>query len=92
MVFQAALQYEEVVAVTSDHRYMRSGFAFLTDGMETQGILLALTSKCVYGIGLWLALSFKERVSTDGQSINFCLEKAPELWHTKSVEWHSKIW
>lgn len=36
------------MAVLSDHRYMRSGFAFLTDGMETQGILLALTSKSVY--------------------------------------------
>lgn len=48
MVFEAASQYEEVVAVSSDHRYMRSGFAFLTEGMETRGIQLALTSKSVY--------------------------------------------
>lgn len=38
------------MAVLSDHRYMRSDFAFLTDGMETLGILLALTSKSVYSL------------------------------------------
>lgn len=63
------------MAVLSDHRYMRSGFAFLTDGMETQGILLALTSKSVYLIVLWRALSFEEHVSIDGQSINSRWEK-----------------
>lgn len=68
--FKAALQYEEVVAVLSDHRFMRSGFAFLTDGMETRGISLALTSKTVYLIVLRRAVSFEERVSIDGQSIN----------------------
>lgn len=69
------------MAVSSDHRYMRSGFAFLTDGMETRGILLALTSKSVYLIVLRRALSFEERVSIDGQSINSGWEKgSPSLW------------
>lgn len=73
------------MAVLSDHRYMRSGFAFLTDGMETQGILLALTSKSVYSIVLRRALSFEERVSIDGQSINSCWEKgSPSLWATRA--------
>lgn len=73
----------------SDHRYMRSGFAFLTDGMETQGILLALTSKRVYSIVLRQALSFEEHVSIDGQSINSCWEKSsPSLWATRAhVGW-----
>lgn len=55
----------------------------LTDGMETHGILLALTSKSVYLIVLWQALSFKERVFTDGRSINSCRKRnRPNLWAT----------
>lgn len=56
------MQYEEVVAVLSDHRYMRSGFAFLADGMETRDFAGLDFQVCL--------LSSKERVSIDGQSIN----------------------
>lgn len=62
--------------------------------METQGILLALTSKSVYSIVLWWALSFEERVSIDGQSINYCWGKAAQdcgLWGHTWVELCSKI-
>lgn len=74
---------------------MRPGFAFLTDGMETQGILLALTSKSVYMIVLWRALSFEERVSIDGQSINSSWEKAAQVCGLRGRMWvalRSKIW
>lgn len=75
--FEAASQYEEVVAVSSDHRYMRSGFAFLTEGMETRGIQLALTSKSVYSHSRSVSPLMADQSTSPG-------EKAAILWATRA--------
>lgn len=68
------------MAVLSDHRYMRSGFAFLTDGMETRDFAGLDFQVCL--------LSCEERVSIDGQSISPCWEKAAITWSTRAhVGW-----
>lgn len=66
------------MAVLSDHRYMRSGFAFLADGMETRDFAGLDFQVCL--------LSSKERVSIDGQSINsrWGKKKAAIIWAARA--------
>jgi len=83
--FEAALQYEEVVAVVSDHRYMRSGFAFLTDGLEARGIFAGLGFRdCLRDSSAAGSAPFEELVSIDGQSIKSVLGKNKSLWATRA--------
>lgn len=56
---------------------MRSGFAFLTEGMETRGIQLALTSKSVYSHSRSVSPLMADQSTPPGEKQQF-------LWATRA--------
>lgn len=66
---------------------MRSGFAFLTEGMETRGIQLALTSKSVYSHARSVSPLMVDQSTRPGERQQFYGLQG-QMW----VAPHRKMW